>query len=363
MAMKNRILSLILVFALVFALSLSAAADNSGLCFTATNDTLLDLGSMASSVGGTYYVPCKVFSAFGVYMNYFEADSTALLFNNNNKQIYFDMTSGNSYDADKNYYSVSAIFRNGQVYAPVYWVCNYFGLSCSVSVISGVGYGDIVRIKNGAQVLTDSQFLDAATSLMRSRYNDYYGVTPTASPSPSQPKPGDGAQSTASVALCVMGLPSQSLMGTLDDYGDKACFFVTEEEVLNAPDMIRRICASGNSIGIHCKADPDSEIQQTADVIFDAAQARAVLIASPAAISEACVQYAKVSGFAYYKQGLSFADNFIYDGKLASKFDDEKGFFTAGFIAGDNLDKYMPYILQHLADTQIAALPLLETYV
>lgn len=360
MAMKNRILSLILVFALVLALSLSAAADNSGLCFTATNDTLLDLGSMASSVGGMYYVPCKVFSTFGVYMNYFEASSTALLFNND-KQIFFDMTSGNSYDAEKNYYSVSAIFRNGQVYAPVYWVCNYFGLSCSV--ISGVGYGDIVRIKNGAQALTDSQFLDAATSLMRSRYNDYYGVTATASPSPSQPKPGDGAQSTASVALCVIGLPSQSLMGTLDNYGGKACFFVTEEEVLNAPDMIRRICASGNSIGIYCKADPDSEIQQTADAIFDAAQTRAVLITSPAAISEACAQYAKASGFAYYKQELSFAGNFIYDGKLASKFDDEKGFFTAGFIAGDNLDKYMPYILQHLADAQIAALPLLETYV
>ncbi len=180
--MQRKIIAVMLIILFLAPFVQTANADNSGLCFTATNDLLLDLGSMTTFVGGIAYVPAKVFSTYGVYLNYFDSKSTALLYNST-KQVFFELTSGNSKDGAGNILSVSATLKNGQVYVPVAWVCQYFGLY--YSYIGGDGYGDVISIKNGGEVLTDSQFLNAASSLMRTRYNEYYGTTATATPTPT----------------------------------------------------------------------------------------------------------------------------------------------------------------------------------
>ena len=358
--MKRRIIAVLLVLLIIAPLTVSVSADNSGLCFTATNDTLLDLGSMAAYSGGLLYVPSRVFSTYGVYSNYFESNSTALLYNSS-KQIFFELSTGNSYDSSGTYYSVSAIYKNGQVYVPVAWVCSYFGLS--YSYISGSGYGDIVRIRNGMEVLTDTQFLDAATSLMKSRYNEYYGTNTPATPTPSQPKPDESPNDTANVQLCFIGLPSEKALDSLDTYAAiKVCFFVTADEALNAPDTIRRIYGSGHSIGIYCKNSPESEITSASDAIFEAVQVRPILLTSPTSISKACSEYASANGYAYYRQKISFTDSkSVKD--ITSKIESTKGYVSLCITLGDKMNKNLPSILQFLASKHISVLPLLETYI
>lgn len=357
--MSRRIIALILVLLFVAPFVVTASADSSGLCFTATNDQLLELSSMTAFVGGVPYVPAMAFSAFGVYYDYFEARSTATLYNGS-KSIFFELTTGNSYDSNYENYSVSAVFKYGQVYVPVDWVCKYFGLG--YSYISGAGYGDVLRLKNGAEQLTDSLFLDAATTSMRNRYNAYYGNVEPVKPSPTQTLPS--APTTAvSVSLCFVGLPNNKILDSLDNYSVKVCFFVTADEVVASPDIIRRICGSGHSIGIYCKTSPESECPATEDIIFEAAQVRTTLITSPSAISKSSLDYADSNGYAYYTPVIEMPDNTKYSTVITAKLDGINRYTSLSIPITENTENYLPYVLQYVATKHITVLPLLETSV
>lgn len=358
--MQRRIIAVILVLLLSAPLVITASADSSGLCFTATNDTLLELGSMTAYVNGVSFVPAKVFSTYGVYYNYFDSKSTALLYSGN-KQIFFELTTGNSYDSFGTTYSVSAVLKYGQVYVPVAWVCSYFGLG--YSYIGGTGYGDILRIKNGGEVLSDSQFLEAATSLMRSRYNEYYGNVDPVSPSPSQPQPGDSETDTASVSICFIGLPSDKMLDSLDAYSVKVCFFVTAQEATDSPDTIRRIYGSGHSIGIYCSNSPESECAEASDIIFEAVQIRPTLITSPTAISKNCSTYADANGYAYFNAANVLPDSTKSAADVKSKLNDIKGYTSFVVSVTDFTEDYLPSVLQFIATKHITVIPLRETLV
>ncbi len=358
--MKQKIIAAVLVILFLAPFIQTANADNSGLCFTATNDLLLDLGSMATFVGGISYVPAKVFSTYGVSYNYFESKSTALLYNSS-KQIFFELSSGNSYDGTGTTQSVSATFKNGQVYVPVAWICNYFGLY--YSYISGDGYGDIIRIKNGGEVLTDSQFLNAAASQMRTKYNEYYGTTTLPSPTPSQPVTSGSEIQGSSASICFIGLPSEKLLNSLDNYAAQACFFVTADEVAASPDIIRRICGSGHSIGIYCSSSPEAECLNTSDLIFEAAQVRPVLIYSASSISENAKTYAENNGYAYFNPAIVIPATAKRSADITSKLEDITGYTSVMIPITDNTGSFIPGVLSYSSSHHITLLPLRETMV
>ena len=358
--MNKKIIALLLVILFLVPFVQTALADDSGLCFTALNDNLLDLGSMAAYSGGVVYVPAKVFSTFGVYYNYFEAKTTATLFNSS-KSIFFELNSGNSYDSNNEQYSVSAIYKNGQVYVPVAWVCQYFGLY--YSSIGGKGYGDIVRIKNGSETLTDSQFLDAADSLMRSRYNEYFGMSSPSTPTPSQqvqPSPDIKGQS---VSISFIGLPSNKLLDILDGYGAEVCFFVTADEVRQFPDTVRRICGSGHNIGIYCVSSPESECEETAKLIFEAAQLRPVLMSSPASILKNAKAYAEKNGYAYFNPSINISETVKSSSGVTSKLKDITGYSSVVITISDDTEKYISGVLQYASTNRITLIQLRETLV
>jgi len=357
--MKRKI-TVAIIGALLLVLFIQAAlADDSGLCFTATNDKLLGLNFKTEAVSGVSYVPATAFSPFVSY-SYFTSDSVAMLFTAN-KQIFFNLTNGNSYDSNENYYSVSATIKNGQVYVPVNWVCNYFGLS--YSFISGYGYGDVLRIKNGAEVLSDSEFLDAASSLMLKYKNEYYGVMQSPAPSPS-PSPSDDSSidmKSASASICFIGIPSKEMLDSLDNYSAKVCFFVTSDEVSKSPDIVRRICGSGHSIGIYCTASPESECQNTSDMIFDAAQIRPVLITSPADLEQSAVAFGNDNGYAYFKPVIEISDTIKSSTDITSKLEKLSGYTSILIPLTEKAEDYIPGILHFLSKEKINVLPLLET--
>jgi len=358
--MQRKIIAVMLVILFLAPFVQTATADNSGLCFTATNDLLLDLGSMTAFVGGISYVPAKVFSTYGVYFNYFDSDTTATLYNSS-KNIYFDLSSGNSYDSFDNQYSVSATFKNGQVYVPVSWVCQYFGLY--YSYISGDGYGDIIRIKNGGEVLTDSQFLNAASSLMHTRYNEYFGTTSPTTSTPSEPVTSGKESEVASASLSFIGLPSEKLLDSLDDYAAKVCFFVTANEVASSPDVIRRIYGSGHSIGIYCSSSPEQECILTADLIFEAAQIRSTLICSSASISENAKAYAGSNGYAYFDPAIEIFSTAKHSSDITSKLEDIVNYTSIIITITENTDSIVPFVLQYASSHHITLLALRETMV
>ncbi|MEG1633691.1 MAG: hypothetical protein RR314_06520 [Oscillospiraceae bacterium] len=278
--MKKRAIALLLAFLIIFcAVPLQSAEAASDVCFIALNDSLPELSSYAYSQRSTVYVPYSVFETYRIYHSYYASGNIATLYTSS-KQIYFDLSNGNTYDGEGNYYSTSAIFRGSTIYVSVSFVCLQFGLSWSY--INGTDSGDICRINDGGASLSDSQFLSAASTLMAARYNAYLGITTPGTPGdkPSGDTPGE--RNGCDVYLSFQGMPSSALLDTLRIKGVSTCFFLTADEVQNAPDTVRRIVAEGHSLGVLCSGDPLAEYNETSALIFEAARISTLLIASSA---------------------------------------------------------------------------------
>lgn len=284
--MKRKITAFLLAALLAFSLGLTALTA-SDVCFVALNYNLLELDYQAISVRGTYYVPMSCFTTFGPFYSYFSDSNSATLFTAE-KQIYFEMTSGNTYDAEGNYYSASAIYRGGVVYAPVSFVCTQFGLTWSF--IAGDGYGDILRICDSPSVLSDKDFLNAASTMMQTRYNQYHSTqTPsTGAPATPSPPPTDpGSHADAQVSLSFAGLPDAESLNLLESYGYTACFFLTAGQVRENPDAVRRLAGGGHSLGVFCGDDPEADYEEVSNLIFEAARVKTLFITSSASDAEA----------------------------------------------------------------------------
>lgn len=243
--------AIILIFCLVAlsAAPLGARADETGLCYIALNEAFAD-GALAYFSGSAAYVPIDCFADFKLYNSYHAADDTATLFSSS-KQLFFELDTGRTYDSSDNYYNTSAIRRNGQVYVPVSFVCSQFGFS--YSIIEGVGYGDVCRIKDSSYTLSDSQFLSAAESLMRSLYEQYSGGGISAPGSTDVAQPGDMDDP---VYLSFQGLPSSALIDTLLQFEVDAGFFLTADDIRTSPETVRRLAAEGFSLGALLGAEP-----------------------------------------------------------------------------------------------------------
>ncbi len=284
--MKRRIAGALLSVALLLALAVplaerTAAADN--VYFTAANDELCPLNdeTMPFWSGGNLYVPGLVFSAsYGLGITYVRdtAAQTAFLYAGR-LALEFDLAEGGANNRSGTYYSASALRRGNTVFFPVAFVSNYFGLSYSVQETA---YAPVVRVCNGNQILTDRQFIDAASiTLMPSYYNAYQRskkpavtqkpedgndpgeVTP---PAPPEGEPAGGGASQ--VLLAVRAGDSRqtaSMLNTLDRFGYKATFFFTPGSLMEQDDLLRRIVASGHRLGLILPEDGGAEELQAAN--------------------------------------------------------------------------------------------------
>jgi hypothetical protein len=273
----RRILALLCAVALVAGLLLpgvAASADEVVVYQTAVNDKLLDLNSetMPALVGGSYYVPYTVFDRdvtgvnLGVSYGQWKTDTAhTLTIYSLSGLLTFDVNAGTCTDGSGVSRNLRAILRNGKVYVPVSGVCSFFGLKASYTATP---YGTLVRVTSSQAVLSTERFVDAATSLMKQRYNEYVrSLTPApvvtpASPSPS-PSPSVSPTSPAGseepdkrdVRLylafrCGTGESLDTVLDTLEQYGVHALFCFRTEDLAEHDDQIRRIVGSGHTVGL-----------------------------------------------------------------------------------------------------------------
>ncbi len=308
----RRVFAIVLIIIIIVsAVSLSGAAASPNVCFIAINETLLDL-SVTPYFYGSAYVPYTVFTGLGIYYSYFHDSNTISLYRGD-QQLYFDLNTGQAYDADDNYYTTSTLSQNGQTFVSVQFVCSFFGLNWSY--INGIGYGDILRITDGGGYLSDNDFLYAAAPLMRTRYEAYMdaldqAVPPSTEPDVSStpeptPPPDPGIDDTGdetenhsgvSVYLSFEGLPSEAILDTLERYGAAASFYLSPDDIAASPDTVRRIAGSGHTIGIYCSASCDYDYLMGSELLFDAAQIQTVMVTSSGSSFSACESFASNSG-------------------------------------------------------------------
>lgn len=354
---KGFALLLVLALAVAFA-ALTPAARAENVCFISINDTLLDLSTQPVFVNGTAYVPMRVFESFRIYNSFFTAENTALIFTES-KQFYFELNSGNTYDESGRYYSTQGILRSGQAYLPAQFVCAQFGLGCSF--IPSDGHGDILRLTNGTQYLTDDKFQSAASILMDSYYSAWFGQTAPISPAPTaeqSPEPTETPpdRTDTEVLISFSGLPSSRILEMLRSRGMQACFLLSAEEVAQAPDLVRRIAVEGHVLGVRCGADALADYEQTAELLYDAARILPLLVGSDEA-PEACREMAAQAGLAYLAcdidavQGGEGAASYPI---VTSQIEFSTDRVSVRFSSGGTTEEVLPEVLYYLRENQFS---------
>lgn len=267
MGRKKRLASWFLTFVLLLGTILPVPISATTLYFTSVNDNLLPLtaDNMPVWSSGLLYVPYSVFdsNSSGTDLNlactYSRSGQTVTAYDiyNPKQMLTFnlnDNTCRNEFSGQ--YYKANAIMRNGRPYLPLGTVCSFFGLTYSYTSITG---GYLVRIKSTSVVLSDEEFIDAASQMFSRRLREYnQSITPSATPStpstPSSPSVDDKTSTTDKRTYLAFrfreGIGLDGILDVLDTNHSLALFLLTPQVIESEAALVHRILGSGHSIGI-----------------------------------------------------------------------------------------------------------------
>jgi hypothetical protein len=312
---RSRFIIFIAIASLLAGLVAFPAAADAGaenvVYFTAVNNRLLELKAetMPVKIKSQIYVPCSVFnvSELGTRAQYFPDSQLAIVANETTK-LYFDLSAGITYDNNGKYYKFAAAYVNNTAYLPVYYVVK--------EVFTDIAYTynryeefHLVRLTRG-DALSVEDFIGGAAMLIKiqlGQYNKSVATTEptsapveTAAPSPTStyapgPKPSDGGKaaepdrSAVTVYLAFLGLGERTgeLLDRLDKHGLKACFFASAEQLKAYPDLARRICGTGHTLGILLGENPELDYSEASEVLLSAARTAVFLTAADRELSDA----------------------------------------------------------------------------
>lgn len=271
MMMKKKVLAVLcLAFLLLslFPLSSLAAEDP---YFIAVNDDLpeLSLETQPIRVGGVTYIPCMIFdrrnsgSVLGVFYAW-DVKGEKVSIYSKSQTLEFDIKNGTAFSYDKQKeYNYQAVTQNGMAYVPAASTCKYFGLDLSFP-ISDDAKVQILRIKNGNQVLDDQMFLRSARPLLEDRNSNYNqgsggsstggkqtgGGTITIRPNESRPTE-EGKDTSLYLAIRVGDAANlSSILTALEESRQlKAVFFFRVDQLMPQDDLLREVIGRGHRVG------------------------------------------------------------------------------------------------------------------
>ena len=269
----KRTAALLLCLLMLVQLTARPTQASETVYFTAVNENVLDLNSatMPFWSNGFLYVAGSIFSSkeLGVYYSPNLAKQTVVLYTSSSELI-FDLSTNTVKDGKGKSYSQPAIVRNGVAFVPIAMVADFFELTYTNTKVN---HGYLVRVKSASAVMNDRIFIDAAGSQIEARYAQYKkSQSSTDVPSDS----GQGEVSGKRVYLCFLASDAQqvsALLDALDSFRAQATFYVTAEFLNQNPDLLRRMAATGQGIGLAVQAtqrqDPQQVLEASNRRLFD----------------------------------------------------------------------------------------------
>ena len=277
---KRRWAALALSLLLLFQLAAPPKAQAVNyVYFVAAGENVLPLSdaTMPFWSGGSLYIASSIFTgiareALNIGRSRNDKEKLVVLYSGSRaKSLWFEWEKDCAYDVDGNVFYPGAIYRNDEVYVPVSLVARFFDLQYSVNKVnSRVNgepiQGDLAWIRKPGNVLTDKYFMDAASSVITNRYEDYLKDKEKEQEQQGISSPGT-AQTPAGVDiegkriyLCITaGADTSVLLDTLDQYSAQAAFFCTPEFMEQQGDLLRRMMATGQTIGILADAGDETQ--------------------------------------------------------------------------------------------------------
>ena len=321
--MRKRFVCMIMACLMALSLVPDAARAVDTVCFTAVNETMLDLNdaTMPCWSDGVLYAPSAAVDGTDLDIKYsYSRDKQKVVLYKQRNVLIFDLNDGTVTDNNGRVYSHTVMFRSGTVFLPVSVLCKCFDLSYSYKKVD---HGYLLRLKDGAAVLSDTAFIDAAAMKMEALYDRYERAhapepkpdpapatdptpaTPVQPPSPPAPTPPPEPvpQRTACLAVVVSDAEaSRQLLATAENLGaDTMMFLFTEKSAGTCGDLLRQLAAGAQSVALRVDASEGPEaalaaISRSNSALWKAANRKTRLVVLDGA-SEETLERARESGF------------------------------------------------------------------
>ena len=318
------------------ALSLSASASPGNVNLMAVNErVLLDLtaDNMPRTVGGVLYVPYTMLSyqATGIDLGVNAMYSTTkrtLLVTDGQLGVVFDTRANNAQDLSGAEVSAQAMVRNGTVFVPIDWLCDYFGtISCTRT---STRHGTLIRLTSSSAILSDRSFVSAADNQLAdslSRYLESGGRGEGENPVPSGGAEASEPPSGGELYLALLwGDDGEECVRLAEGRGLRALFLFTPEQLREQDDLVRRLVGAGHTIGLSLEGeDVEACMDQAADgrgLLAASARCPAPVAGAPNLDREGREALAQ-DGFAVWQPTLKGAD-YSTGAALARKLDPQQ---------------------------------------
>ena len=316
--MKKKTAIIIITLCLTWALMPSVSRAAVSPHFMAVNDTLLpfDGETMPFVSGGVILVPYTILPMAGVW-SVSSGDLEQVRLYRGARQV--DFFAGQGVTEDQHGDALdwpSARKVGGKLYVPLHQVCEYFNLDYELievgrSVIPNRQIW-VVRIISGT-ALTSFDFVDQYRGDMVSAYYEYYSPPPPgetdSGPPADETLPGYGDITVYLSFRDISAGSAERILYLLDAGaapGLPACFFVSADDIMENPGLIRKISGSGHAIGIWLESGAYEEYLYVSALLFEAAKVKAVLVSADEA-EDAAIETAEAHGLLYW--GASQGDN------------------------------------------------------
>ena len=268
--MRRKLAALLLCLLLVFQMSAVPSEAAGTVYFTAVNKNVLSLSdaTMPFWSGGYLYVPSTIFTGVGrdLGVSYYPniAKQTVLLYVDDTiySSLVFDLNKDYAIDNEGNMYFQKPIQRGGVIFLPISLIARCFGLLYSTVEVDR---GYLVWVRNPDMDMEERYFADAARSRMDYEYSQYLRNQGAAAeetvPEQSEPSVVTGQRIYLSMEAAESAAVS-SLLDTLDRYDAQAAFYCTAGFLVEAGDLLRRMSAAGQAIGLIADAADDRPVTE-----------------------------------------------------------------------------------------------------
>ena len=268
--MRRKLAALLLCLLLVFQMSAVPSEAAGTVYFTAVNKNVLSLSdaTMPFWSGGYLYVPSTIFTGVGrdLGVSYYPniAKQTVLLYVDDTiySSLVFDLNKDYAIDNEGNMYFQKPIQRGGVIFLPISLIARCFGLLYSTVEVDR---GYLVWVRNPDMDMEERYFADAARSRMDYEYSQYLRTQGAAAeetvPEQSEPSVVTGQRIYLSMEAAESAAVS-SLLDTLDRYDAQAAFYCTAGFLEEAGDLLRRMSAAGQAIGLIADAADDRPVTE-----------------------------------------------------------------------------------------------------
>lgn len=324
--MGKRIVCALLALLMLVRLAPGFADAAGSVCFTAVNDQLLPLSdeTMPFWSGGTFYVPNTAVddNDLGIHYSRNQERSTIVLYKLRSA-ITFNYVTGAVETNSGQSYSGSVIVHGDVVFLPLDILCRFFGLEYSYTRIT---YGYLLRIKSDTVVLSDTTFIDAATSGLMQRYAQYerahQPVIDNTESSADNEQPADNTQRTLYPVIEVTeAAQARQALSYLS--AGRATFAFTPQSLIGSDDLLRRLSVGDGAIALSVDASAGTEtalaqIDEANDLLWAAASVKTRLVRLNGG-SDETLRAVAAAGYCPIRYALDFSSGGVSTARMATR--------------------------------------------